>query len=297
MTLYITTIIPTSNFASFLQGDTLFGQICWLIRYKWGENQLETLLEDYEKSPFLIISDGFTSGYLPKPSLPTAILGENLDKKKKKENRKKVWLTVEDLQDGNFANAKSDADIGKISLTQAVVKNAINYKSFTTKNGFDPYSETETYLVKHDIYALLDETKFSLEKLNEIFKLLGEGGYGKNSTIGKGRFEHDSFKRIIFAKQESTTFMMLSNVLFQNLQAKNIYYTPITKFGKHGGDLATHSPFKKPLLMARSGSVVVFDNTENIQYIGKSISGYSTHKETIHQGYSITLPIKEIDNE
>lgn len=297
MTLYITTIIPTSNFASFLQGDTLFGQICWLIRYKWGENQLETLLEDYEKSPFLIISDGFTSGYLPKPSLPTAILGENLDKKKKKENRKKVWLTVEDLQDGNFADAKSDADIGKISLTQAVVKNAINYKSFTTKNGFDPYSETETYLVKHDIYALLDETKFSLEKLNEIFKLLGEGGYGKNSTIGKGRFEHDSFKRIIFAKQESTTFMMLSNVLFQNLQAKNIYYTPITKFGKHGGDLATHSPFKKPLLMARSGSVVVFDNTKNIQYIGKSISGHSTHKKTIHQGYSITLPIKEIDNE
>ncbi len=151
--------------------------------------------------------------------------------------------------------------------------------------------------MKHDIYALLDETKFSLEKLNEIFKLLGEGGYGKNSTIGKGRFEHDSFKRIIFAKQESTTFMMLSNVLFQNLQAKNIYYTPITKFGKHGGDLATHSPFKKPLLMARSGSVVVFDNTKNIQYIGKSISGHSTHKKTIHQGYSITLPIKEIDNE
>ncbi len=295
MTLYKTMIRPTSNFASFLQGDTLFGQICWLIRYKWGENQLKTLLEDYEKSPFLIISDGFTSGYLPKPSLPTAILGENLDKKK--ENRKKVWLTVKDLQDGNFANTKSDTDIGKISLTQAVVKNAINYKSFTTKNGFDPYSETETSLVNQDIYALLDDTKFSLEELNEIFKLLGEGGYGKNSTIGKGRFEHTSFESIMFPKQESTTFMMLSNVLFQNLQAKNIYYTPITKFGKHGGDLATHSPFKKPLLMARSGSVVVFDNTKNIQYIGKSISGHSTHKETIHQGYSITLPIKEIDNE
>ena len=52
MTLYKTTITPKSNFTTPLKGDTLFGQICWAIRYRLGEDRLNELLSDYDKKPF-----------------------------------------------------------------------------------------------------------------------------------------------------------------------------------------------------------------------------------------------------
>ena len=54
MKLYKTTFIPTSNFATTLKGDTLFGQICWAIRYTFGNDKLEALLLNYETKPFLV---------------------------------------------------------------------------------------------------------------------------------------------------------------------------------------------------------------------------------------------------
>ena len=76
MTLYKTTITPKSNFTTPLKGDTLFGQICWAIRYRLGEDRLNELLSDYDKKPFLIVSDGVAGGDLPKPSMPSHLWGE-----------------------------------------------------------------------------------------------------------------------------------------------------------------------------------------------------------------------------
>ena len=52
MTLYKTTITPKSNFTTPLKGDTLFGQICWAIRYVLGEDRLNELLTTTTKSRF-----------------------------------------------------------------------------------------------------------------------------------------------------------------------------------------------------------------------------------------------------
>jgi len=74
MKLYKTTIKANSNFATTLKGDTIFGQICWYIELlKKGE--LKKMLENYDKKPFLIVSDAFISGYLPKPKMPSHFLG------------------------------------------------------------------------------------------------------------------------------------------------------------------------------------------------------------------------------
>ena len=81
MRLYKTTITPISSFATPLKGDTLFGQICWAIRYIYKEDRLNSLLQNYDTEPFLIVSDGFASGYLPKPTLPSALLNESLKDK------------------------------------------------------------------------------------------------------------------------------------------------------------------------------------------------------------------------
>lgn len=296
MQLLKTTITPKSNFITTLKGDTLFGQLCWMINYKFGEDRLKSLLDDYETSPFMIVSDGFVKDYLPKPYMPSIYLNE--DAQNKKENRKKKWLKYEDLINGTFQNAKTNEEAKNSDKNSATIKNSINYKTFTTDNSgqFSPYGLEELSLSQKDIYVLIDESRFTKDELEESFKFLSQYGYGKDSTIGKGRFEFDSFYKFEVSKK-SNTFMSLSPVSPKDLKCRNIFYEPFTRFGKHGASLANKNPFKKPLLLANSSAVIEFDEIQDIQYIGKAIRGHSSFENTVHQGYSIVLPIKGLNNE
>lgn len=293
MKLYKTTFSPTSNFATTLKGDTLFGQICWAIRYTFGKDKLEELLLDYESNPFLIVSDGFAQGYLPKPSIPSHLLGENIDLKK--ENRKKIWLTIEELQNADFLKARKDEEINYEKKSSSIVKNSLNYKTFTTDdNGkFSPYSEEEYSFSPKDVYFLINEEKFSLDDLNKTIKTLSLIGYGKNSSIGKGFFDFCDFEETKLNLQ-SNIFMTLSPAVLSNQDFKDSFYEPFTRFGKHGGGLNAN-PFKKPILMANTSCVVIFESNYDKPYIGKSVKGHSSIENTVHQGYSIIIPIKDLN--
>lgn len=294
MKLYQTTISPKSNFATTLRGDTLFGQMCWSIKYTLGEERLKELLSSYEKSPFLVISDGFVSGYLPKPKMPSQFLAE--ESEDKKINRKKLWLTLEQLQSGKFSDALTDEKVNNHDKSISTMHNSINYKSFTTSNdgSFAPYGEKEFSIGKKDIYFLLDEMQFSLDELKKCFEQLSLSGYGKDTTIGKGRFEFEGFEEVK-TKVSSKTFMTLSPMSAQGIECKEIYYEPFTRFGKFGGDRAFKNAFKKPILMAESASVVHFEEVKELHYIGNAIKNISdVHPDAVHQGYSIVLPIKEL---
>lgn len=290
MTLYKTKITPISNFATTLKGDTLFGQLCWAIRYTFGEEKLKTLLAGYEENPFCVVSDGFAPDFLPKPTLPTFLMKESEDKK---ANRKKIWMSKEDLLEGNFTKAKESNEVYQKKDTQGIViHNSINYQTFNTGEGFDPYGVKEYALNPKDIYILLDEKSFSLDDLSKSFKTLSSMGYGQDSTIGKGRFEFTEFKK--FQVQNSSTVMALSPFSPQGFTCKDIFYTPFTRFGKKGAHRANQNPFKKPLLLADTGAVVVFDEVQTKGYIGKAIKGHTSHEDIIHQGYCIVIPIKDI---
>lgn len=293
MRLYKTTLTPTSNFATPLKGDTLFGQLCWALRYTFGEARLEELLLNYENTPFLVVSDGFAKGFVPKPSLPSFLLGEESDKKK--ENRKKVWLTLRDLENGDFCKALTNEDASCFVKTIATVKNSLNYKTFTTddKGTFAPYSERENSISQTDIYFLIDDC-FSLDELQQSLQKVSKMGYGKNSSIGKGFFEFCNFEEIKLA-QSSKTFMTLSPAVLLGQDIKNSYYEPFTRFGKHGAELANTNPFKKPLLLANSGAIVIFEDVYTKAYIGKAIKGHSMHENTLHQGYAIVVATREIN--
>ncbi len=283
-TLYKTTIKPLSSFSTSLKGDTLFGQICWAIIYKYGEKRLEELLSSYDKEPFLIVSDGFAKGYLPKPKLPSFLLGE--DPKDKKENRKKIWLSLSKLQDGDFLNAKTDKEVGEDSYIN-IVRNSINYKEFKTDgDSFSPYSEDETILKEKDIYFLLSK-KFSKDELTDSLSLLSDIGYGKDTTIGKGRFEFDDLEEIDI-NFRGKYFLTLSPSDFSGV---NGYYETFVRFGKLGGNRANTNPFKKPLILADSGAVVEFKEIKECRYIGQAIKNISTYDDVVHQGYAITIPI------
>ena len=294
MRLYKTTISPESNFATSLKGDTLFGQMCWSIVHSFTEERLKELLKDYKDSPFLVVSDGFVSGYLPKPKMPSLLLGE--DSQDKKLNRKKVWLTLKQLKAGDFTDALSDEDIKNRDTSTITMHNSINYKTFKTSDdgSFAPYGDNEFSFGKKDIYFLLDSLQFSLEDLKKSFEQLSLSGYGKDTTIGKGRFTFDDFEEIEI-DNSSKTFMTLSPISAKGLECQDIYYEPFTRFGKFGGGRAFKNAFKKPILLADSASIVHFEEKQNLQFIGSAITNVSdAHKDAVHQGYSIVVPIKEL---
>ena len=296
MKLYKTTITPLSSFGTTLKGDTIFGHICWAICLK-NKNRLNELLKGYEKEPFLVVSDAFVSGYFPKPTAPSTMLGENLADKK--VNRKKVWLNWKDLQNGDFSLAKSDDEPEKPMVTFLSIKNKINRLTFTTDEGdFAPYSMSEYMTVPQDVYFLLDTDKMNLDELKDAFSLVGKMGYGKKASIGKGRFEVGKFCEIeSFFNENSNAFMTLGPSSLENFS--EIYYEPFTRFGKHGASLASDKPFKSPVLLAQSGALIVPNDDEKTKiqkaaYIGKGIKGHSSHEESVQQGYAIVVGTKVI---
>lgn len=293
MKLYKTTITPTSNFATTLKGDTLFGQMCWVLRYKFGNERLAEMLKEYEKKPFLIVSDGFAKGYLPKPKMPGSLLGEEAGDKK--ANRKKIWLKPEDLESGNFTAAGTDEEISRKDASIVTIRNSINYKTFATgdEGNFAPYGDKEIYLSQKDLYFLLDEEQLDMSELKESFTLLSQMGYGKDSTIGKGRFDIGELEEVK-SNTASKTFMTLSPFSPQNMEYEDIYYEPFTRFGKSGAGRANTNPFKKPILLADTGAVVDFKSKQELKHIGKAIKNISTYSDIVHQGYSIVVPIKDI---
>jgi len=299
MKLYKVTITPTSSFATTLRGDTLFGQMCWAIFYKFGQDKLSKLLEDYraDKKPFLVVSDAFPKGYLPKPKMPSHLLNEKSEDKKL--NRKKLWLTLNELSKANYSEAKRDKDIGNNDRKNVSIHNALNYKTFHTGDGFDPHGLEVWSLSSKDIYFLLDESQLTFKEFKEALELISEMGYGKKTTIGKGRFEYkEEDIEPLNIDANSKTFMTLSPFSPKDLTCEKIYYEPFTRFGKFGANRAYKNAFKKPILLADVASVIVFDNSYEYQYLGKSISGLSDipkYKDTVHQGYSIVIPLKELN--
>jgi len=294
MTLYKTTITPTSNFITPLKGDTFFGQLCWAINFTFGKNRLQELLSSYNNKPFLVVSDAFAKGYLPKPSLPSYLLDE--DPSLKKQNRKRVWLNLEELQNAKLNQARTDQEVDNKDKTVSVIRNSINYlTSRTDDDGFAPYSVEERGISLKDIYFLIDTTSFTKDELEKSLKTMSMLGYGADTTVGKGRFEFSKLEEITL-NNNSTTYMTLSPVVLEDLELKSSFYEPFTRFGKTGYDRAVTNAFKKPILLADSSAVVIFKQKQKLQYIGKAISNISTYKDIVHQGYAIVVAMKDIDN-
>ncbi len=307
MQLYKCTLTPKSIFGTPPKGDTIWGHLCWMIRYIYGNDHLESLLNTYrESNPFLVVSDAFYQGYLPKPKMPSHCLGE--DPEMKKENRKRTWMQADDLMSGLYDRAKKEDEVvakredkDHIATT---VKNSINYlTSRTGEKTFAPYADRQYHLNNKpkDLFLLLDESQFSFVQLCEALELFEKHGYGKDSTTGKGRFEISKPEPIDWEHQ-SSTFMALSPVaLAEDETVKKVYYEPFVRFGKFGGLWAKRKPFKKPVLMMDTASTIIYHNEQSRQFAGLPIGGLvdpvedelEDRSKSMQQGYAILFPIKE----
>lgn len=275
-------ITPKSSFVTFPKGDTIFGHFAYQTFLEQEQKLKNYLIE----KPKIIFSDFLPDGYLPKPTLMLKCFG--IQEEEKKDFRLKEWISIESLQSGNLEKCE-DINFFKKKIN---IRNALNRLTFTTdKSGaFAPYDTNEiTFLYQPVLYIQYDELSFTQEYILEILNKIGKIGFGKKGSIGKGSFSAKIDEKFNGFKKVQSDYYLTLSPTFLHEQKETIalaYYNLFNRFGKYH---STSTPFKKPILMADSGTVLKL--IEKLSYIGKAINnGIDKSKPSFVQGYSITVP-------
>lgn len=280
MELLTLKIKPLSAFSTLPKGDTIFGHVAAYDFLSGGK-----LFENYlSEEPKLIVSDMMPYGYVYKPTLPLEYFkAPNESEADKKSVRKRKFISVENLQNGDFYKC----DKVEFEESCVTVRNSINRTTFTTDgDNFAPYGEVERVYFKELWMFILVRSNIK-EQILHLIEQIGKFGFGKDASIGKGNFEFELIDTPI-KNMHSNYSMSISPTLLQDENIQNVWYEPFTRFGKFGLHNANENAFKKPVLMAESGAVV--KRNKNSLYFGSALNNGNT-KPSFLQGYSIALPI------
>lgn len=330
MKVFEFSLMLRSDFATELQGDTLFGQICWQLAQDASlAGDISTLLQNYDSEPFCVVSDpvmyfekGGTREYLFKtPFLPqnSDEVGDDFNRQKQQhENRKRrkrlKWaitsksLKLDPYKEENLvggAQIKVRYDLpedweGMKTIRQT--HNSIDRLTGTTGTGsaFAPYALNQHFWYPETRLAVFAGIRddIAVTGIKEALKRIGITGYGADASTGKGRFEITGQSAVDLAglgSGQPDALCVISSVVPEAETYSAVYFEPFVRFGKHGNILATSAtPFKQPVLKAATGAVLIplHDKWPQKPYIGKAVKGLSRHSETVEQGYALYIPIK-----
>ncbi len=316
MRVFRVTLTPLSALGTPLKGDTFFGQLCWAVRDRFGNTRLVELLQGYAAGhPYAVVSDAFPHGYLPRPTLPGHFF-EEIPNEDRKAVKKRTWMPLDKLSTPLaqwLAHCVAyDAVPGGSLMERPQPHNTISRLTGTTGVGaFAPYVMGQLWFGKGavkggdfaepklDLYVLLDEARLSDEELKTLIEDIGALGYGRDASIGLGKYRLDSFEACdLPAQDRANAYLTLAPCAPQGLdwQAKRCFYNVFTRFGRHG-NAGVHSgnPFKAPVLLANTGAVFTPAEYMNEPFIGQGLGGKGRLSkaipDTVHQGYAPVVGI------
>lgn len=295
----------TSPLGSPFHSDTLFGAFCWRYRERFGESALVEILENNAEPP-IIFSNAFWVEHvddnleLPKPILEPFALGRDdpiedyakLKKYKKKSTIPSEWILNNQGQPITdkilFEHFKKIDEIDKSEMeykTENVLHNSIDRLTGTVIDG-GLFSQTKTFFKKAGL-RLFIKTILPKSEFIEILRDMGIVGIGRDASTGMGHFEVglDSIEEnpsLLKPVGKVNAFISLSNGFIdsQDQNCQLYYGKTITKFSKHGGELAYQGlPWKNPMQMYTAGSVFRFTAKKDFygQYL-EQVSSISNHR-------------------
>jgi len=308
MNSYKLTIKVKSSLSTPLMADTIFGHICWGIVYNKGEEELESFLELYDnETPPLVLSDGFEKGKVPKPIMSTILpdpdIGlQDINIFKKAKKIKEIpynFLKDNSINDAIIAKGlfllEDEKGIKKVSV--AKMHNTINRISGSTEDGGGLFSSSETWFNNSEERNIFDIYIFSIYEKPQVFELFNnafENGYGADKSTGKGHIEIIELNNEELTKKGNRALALTSFVPDPKDEISNLKADIFIKYGKLGGNFAnSENPFKKPIIMYKTGSTFDSNQSNDKPFIGKLLKGIHNNEKIRHYAISPLIYFNE----
>ncbi|URG54618.1 hypothetical protein IG605_004300 [Pectobacterium quasiaquaticum] len=301
-------LFPDSAFATALRGDTLFGQLCWYLRESLGEAGLNDLLAGYhDQRPFAVISDPMLADHLPRPHLPEHLLGfAAADARARKQRKQQCWLPLAFAHQplAEWGAHVTAAPERHRHRSDVQMHNSINRQTLTTggDDAFAPFGSEQHWFdvdTAWDLYLLHDE-RLSAAQLTDALRAIGLLGYGKDASIGKGRFHLTPQPMPELPTPDGNPLRLtLAPCAPQqgHWHSADSFFSPLVRVGRHGAALVVQGhPFKNPLLLADSAAVLAPVTPDNRPFVGQGVGGNgrlsTALPQTVHQGYAPVIPVR-----
>jgi len=311
---YLVRLTLNAPLGSPLHSGTLFGHLCWALRYQDSEAALNDWLLELPEAPFLL-SDGLPAGWLPRPLLappprfsqqPGEARDEFREKlEQAKKLRKRGWIRVTDflaLRDGLTETrlaARLDPKTSPPTPRRVrIAHNTIDRHTGTTPDSGGLYFMGEDWFAddarERDVYV---RTTLPRERVAGLFSLVGELGFGRDATLGRGQFQASLTEPPsgLFDFEGNRCLSLSHGSRSANMAAPR--YKLHTHYGKVGGLYAggVMSPFKRPLLLCRPGAT--FAPADGGPF-GELLAGVHPHDSSIrHNAWHLTVPFSEAADE
>jgi len=274
------------------QADTTFGHLCWIVVYQQGDKGLEEFLKPFkEGNPPFLVSDGFPGDLLPKPL--TAELNVD-DPDDRKEMKKIDFVSREDFNQVRLGKRIKPRIQEGLFESIVTLHNTIDRLTNKTLSEGGLYRLEEAFTPNITIYlkAISEAWK---DRVDALFFDLSKVGYGKRKSIGKGQFSVEKAVEFSFPPMgRADGFVTLSSFCPAENDPTEGSYKTLLKYGKLSEEFAScGNPFKKPLLMIKTGSVF-WTKGEPREFYGRIVQGgiSPAKPEVVQYAYAFAVPIK-----
>jgi CRISPR-associated protein Csm4 len=303
MKWYVAKLTAESWIASAWQADTIWGHLCWGLRYRHGEDALLNFLNTCEKgTPPLLVSNGFPGDLLPRPIVPEpgpdkskGLEAQRKEFGERKSARGRRWLTYEEFTREIQGERAIPAE-KEVGSQMVMLKNQINRLTSTTGGGRigGQLFNFSQYRWKSITIYMKVAADF-VERAEELFRYLAQSGYGKRKSVGYGQVKLEAFDPFpgFHVSPDANGFITLSHFVPAAGDPTSGYWDVLIKYGKLGEEFATgENPFKKPLIMLTTGSS--FYDSPCKEYYGRLVKGISpVHTDKIVQyGFALPVPMR-----
>jgi CRISPR-associated protein Csm4 len=287
--------------ASAWHADTIFGHLCWAMRYSEGEDALSEFLGNCcQGRPPILVSNGFPAGLFPNPIIPPCQTDSTLPLKEQRERaeRKKKARKINLLTLDDFNRAINGEEFEPVEpekgkpIERVVLKNQINRLTGTTGAEGTLFDFEETFYPAISIYAGIEEN--FVQRAKRLFDLIRDGGYGKRKSVGYGQIKSYSFEQFddFSPPADANGFVTLSNYVPSAGDPTTGNWRLLVKYGKLGEEYALEEmAFKKPLLMLEAGST--FYNPPVKPFYGRMVHDISRVKpQVVQYGFALPVPMR-----
>lgn len=273
--------------------DTVFGHLCWAMRFVSGEDRLHSFLSDMKREqPPLLLSDMLPAGFLPRPRC--------IMKQKNKNIKRLRYIKTSDAfpfyDEKSVAEKADDKNYAPCLEYCTIQRTSMDRMEGHSLEGGLFRAATSYFPDGYDLYVKVADDVLWKEII-ELFNFIKDHqGYGADKSCGYGRIasiKEDSIDvNVLKGLKYSTAkdLVALSGVVPVNLDLKKSQYKLRVKFGKLAEEYALEHPFKKPIAYLDLGSICALADPNKLA--GSMVENVSEeYPEVVQYGYGMLMNI------